>query len=248
MFLYSVNLFPVRRVSNFWLFVWTGDWKYCVSPRRDKQPTDEQLKDEQPQESDIFDSCLIQESALVEEFLEGLPQFIVQTTNNLYVGGWSINAILSTMFSLFGITKGVWEVCYKKLILKKTLLTMEVKVRLPFIGELLKLPGVFAKDLTDTTSYSKLPSIELTNFEKKLVDIDQRTEKQGKDIEELFSVLHELRTVSGSDLERRAVAKKIKPIPRTVPLKKYKALAEADEFSDGDGDDEATATENGALH
>jgi hypothetical protein len=96
--LYCFKVFPISRVSNLWLRLYTRSSKHTSSVN--------------------VIIPLLQESIFEEMLTESLPQMIIQIANNSLNSMWAPLSIFSTAMSSIMILNGIWRLVYYRLYLK----------------------------------------------------------------------------------------------------------------------------------
>jgi hypothetical protein len=96
--LYCCKVFPISRVSNLWLHLYTRSNKHTSSV--------------------VIIIPLLQESIFEEMLTESVPQMIIQIVNNTLTNGWGPLSYFSTSMSALMILDGVWRLVYYRLYLK----------------------------------------------------------------------------------------------------------------------------------
>jgi hypothetical protein len=96
--LYCCKVFPVSRVSNLWLRLYTRSDKHTSSV--------------------VIIIPLLQESIFEEMLTESLPQMIIQIVNNTLNNVWSPLSYFSTSMSGLMILNGIWRLVYYRIYLK----------------------------------------------------------------------------------------------------------------------------------
>ncbi len=96
--LYCCKVFPISRVSNLWLRLYTRSNKHTSSV--------------------VIIIPLLQESIFEEMLTESLPQMIIQIANNTLTNVWSPLSYFSTAMSGVMIINGIWRLVYYRLYLK----------------------------------------------------------------------------------------------------------------------------------
>ena len=96
--LYCCKVFPISRVSNLWLRLYTRSNKHTSSV--------------------VIIIPLLQESIFEEMLTESVPQMVIQIVNNTFTNVWSPLSIFSTGMSAVMILNGIWRLVYYRLYLK----------------------------------------------------------------------------------------------------------------------------------
>ena len=96
--LYCCKVFPISRVSNLWLRLYTRSNKHTSSV--------------------VIIIKLLQESIFEEMLTESVPQMVIQIVNNTFTNVWSPLSIFSTGLSAVMILNGIWRLVYYRLYLK----------------------------------------------------------------------------------------------------------------------------------
>jgi len=96
--LYCCKVFPISRVSNMWLRLYTRSDKHASSV--------------------VIIIPLLQESIFEEMLTESVPQMIIQIVNNTFTNIWSPLSYFSTTMSAVMILNGMWRLVYYRLYLK----------------------------------------------------------------------------------------------------------------------------------
>jgi hypothetical protein len=94
--LYCCKVFPISRVSNVWLKLYT---------RSDKHAS-----------NDVILLPLLQESIFEEMLTESVPQMVIQIVNNTFTNVWSPLSYFSTAMSGIMILNGIWRLVYVTLL------------------------------------------------------------------------------------------------------------------------------------
>jgi hypothetical protein len=96
--LYCCKVFPISRVSNLWLRLYTRSTKHTSSV--------------------VIIVPLLQLSIFEEMLTESVPQMIIQIINNTLTNVWSPLSYFSTAMSGIMILNGIWRLVYYRLYLK----------------------------------------------------------------------------------------------------------------------------------
>jgi hypothetical protein len=96
--LYCCKVFPISRVSNLWLRLYTRSNKHTSSV--------------------VIIIPLLQESIFEEMLTESVPQMIIQIVNNTFTNVWNPLSYFSTAMSALMILNGIWRLLYYRLYLK----------------------------------------------------------------------------------------------------------------------------------
>jgi hypothetical protein len=96
--LYCCKVFPISRVSNLWLRLYTRSTKHTSSV--------------------VIIIPLLQESIFEEMLTESVPQMVIQIVNNTLTNVWSPLSYFSTAMSGVMILNGIWRLVYYRLYLK----------------------------------------------------------------------------------------------------------------------------------
>ena len=96
--LYCCKVFPISRVSNLWLRLYTRSNKHTSSV--------------------VIIIPLLQESIFEEMLTESVPQMVIQIVNNTMTNVWSPLSYFSTIMSGLMILNGIWRLVYYRLYLK----------------------------------------------------------------------------------------------------------------------------------
>jgi hypothetical protein len=96
--LYCCKVFPISRVSNVWLRLYTRSTKHTSSV--------------------VILVPLLQQSIFEEMITESLPQMFIQIINNSFTNIWSPLSYFSTAMSGIMILNGMWRLVYYRLYLK----------------------------------------------------------------------------------------------------------------------------------
>jgi hypothetical protein len=96
--LYCCKVFPISRVSNLWLRLYTRSNKHTSSV--------------------VIILPLLQESIFEEMLTESVPQMIMQIINNTLNQEWSPLSYFSTAMSGVMILNGIWRLVYYRLYMK----------------------------------------------------------------------------------------------------------------------------------
>jgi hypothetical protein len=96
--LYCCKVFPIARVSNMWLRLYTRSDKHTSSV--------------------VIIIPLLQESIFEEMLTESVPQMIIQIVNNTLTNVWSPLSYFSTAMSAVMILNGIWRLVYYRIYLK----------------------------------------------------------------------------------------------------------------------------------
>jgi hypothetical protein len=96
--LYCCKVFPITRVSNLWLRLYTRSTKHTSSVN--------------------IIIPLLQESIFEEMLTESVPQMVIQIVNNTLTNVWSPLSYFSTAMSGVMIINGIWRLVYYRLYLK----------------------------------------------------------------------------------------------------------------------------------
>jgi hypothetical protein len=90
--LYCCKVFPISRVSNLWLRLYTRSNKHTSSV--------------------VIIIPLLQESIFEEMLTESVPQMVIQIINNTLTNVWSPLSYFSTIMSGLMILNGIWRLVY----------------------------------------------------------------------------------------------------------------------------------------
>jgi hypothetical protein len=90
--MYMCKVFPVSRVSNPWLRLYTRSSKHTSSV--------------------VIIIPLLQQSIFEEIIIESVPQLAIQITNNTLTSTWSTLGYISTAMSCFMVINGIWRLVY----------------------------------------------------------------------------------------------------------------------------------------
>jgi hypothetical protein len=96
--LYCCKVFPISRVSNMWLRLYTRSDKHTSSV--------------------VIIITLLQESIFEEMLTESVPQMVIQIINNTFTNVWSPLSYFSTTMSAVMILNGIWRMVYYRIYLK----------------------------------------------------------------------------------------------------------------------------------
>lgn len=96
--LYCCKVFPIARVSNLWLRLYSRSNKHTSSVN--------------------IIIPLLQESIFEEMLTESVPQMVIQIVNNTFTDVWSPLSYFSTAMSGGMILNGIWRLVYYRLYLK----------------------------------------------------------------------------------------------------------------------------------
>lgn len=96
--LYCCKVFPISRVSNLWLRLYSRSEKHTSSVN--------------------IIIPLLQESIFEEMLTESVPQMAIQIVNNTFTAVWSPLSYFSTAMSAAMILNGIWRLVYYRLYLK----------------------------------------------------------------------------------------------------------------------------------
>jgi hypothetical protein len=96
--LYCCKVFPITRVSNLWLRLYTRSTRHTSSVN--------------------IIIPLLQESIFEEMLTESVPQMVIQILNNTFTNVWSPLSYFSTAMSGVMILNGIWRLVYYRLYLK----------------------------------------------------------------------------------------------------------------------------------
>jgi hypothetical protein len=96
--LYCCKVFPISRVSNTWLRLYTRSNRHASSVN--------------------IIIPLLQESIFEEMLTESVPQMIIQIVNNTLTATWSPVSYFSTAMSSAMILNGIWRLAYYRIYLK----------------------------------------------------------------------------------------------------------------------------------
>jgi hypothetical protein len=96
--LYCCKVFPIARVSNLWLRLYSRSNKHTSSVN--------------------IIVPLLQESIFEEMMTESVPQMAIQIVNNTFTDVWSPLSYFSTAMSAAMILNGIWRMVYYRLYLK----------------------------------------------------------------------------------------------------------------------------------
>jgi hypothetical protein len=96
--LYCCKVFPIARVSNLWLRLYTRSTKHTSSVN--------------------IIIPLLQESIFEEMLTESVPQMVIQIVNNTMTNVWSPLSYFSTAMSGVMILNGIWRLVYYRIYLK----------------------------------------------------------------------------------------------------------------------------------
>jgi len=96
--LYCCKVFPISRVSNLWLRLYTRSTKHTNSV--------------------VIIIPLLQESIFEEMLTESVPQMVIQIINNTFTNVWTPLSYFSTAMSSVMILNGIWRLVYYRLYLK----------------------------------------------------------------------------------------------------------------------------------
>ena len=96
--LYCCKVFPISRVSNLWLRLYTRSTKHTNSV--------------------VIILPLLQESIFEEMLTESVPQMVIQIINNTFTNVWSPLSYFSTAMSGIMILNGIWRLVYYRMYMK----------------------------------------------------------------------------------------------------------------------------------
>jgi hypothetical protein len=96
--LYCCKVFPISRVSNLWLRLYTRSTKHTNNV--------------------VIIIPLLQESIFEEMLTESVPQMVIQIVNNSLTHVWTPLSYFSTAMSSIMICNGIWRLVYFRLYLK----------------------------------------------------------------------------------------------------------------------------------
>ena len=96
--LYCCKVFPISRVSNLWLRIYTRSTRHTSSV--------------------VIIIPLLQQSIFEEMLTESVPQMIIQIVNNSYTNVWTPLSYFSTIMSGVMILNGLWRLVYYRIYLK----------------------------------------------------------------------------------------------------------------------------------
>lgn len=96
--LYCCKIFPISRVSNLWLRLYTRSTKHTNNV--------------------VIIIPLLQESIFEEMLTESVPQMVIQIVNNSITHVWTPLSYFSTAMSSIMILNGIWRLAYYRLYLK----------------------------------------------------------------------------------------------------------------------------------
>jgi len=92
--MYMCKVFPMSRVSNPWLRLYTRSTRHTSSA--------------------VVIIPLLQQSIFEEMMVESVPQLIIQIINNTFTDTWSTLSYISAFVSSFTILNGIWRLLYYK--------------------------------------------------------------------------------------------------------------------------------------
>jgi hypothetical protein len=96
--LYCCKVFPISRVSNLWLRIYTRSTRHTSSV--------------------VIIIPLLQQSIFEEMLTESVPQMIIQIVNNTFTNVWTPLSYFSTIMSGVMILNGIWRLVYYRIYLK----------------------------------------------------------------------------------------------------------------------------------
>jgi hypothetical protein len=96
--LYCTKVFPISRVSNLWLRLYTRSTKHTSNV--------------------VILLPMLQESIFEEMLTESVPQMVIQIVNNTFTNVWSNLSYFSTAMSAMMILNGIWRLFYYRMYLK----------------------------------------------------------------------------------------------------------------------------------
>ncbi len=96
--LYCCKVFPISRVSNLWLRLYTRSDKHASNV--------------------VILLPMLQESIFEEMLTESVPQMIIQIVNNTFTNVWTNLSYFSTAMSAMMILNGIWRLFYYRMYLK----------------------------------------------------------------------------------------------------------------------------------